>query len=824
MENIMNKLNQATVLGLFRLTGRNAARIAMICVCLSWLAGDARSQLAPQRVQIQFGARGFVPAINTTADQSDIESGAILKTDPDLEAVLETAERMRKDGNYRVATQLWQAVLQRSGDALYSSDGSTYFSLIQQVEAILAGLPAEGLAAYRVRADAEAKEIMAQASGPTDINALNKVVRQYFVSSLGDEAAYDLGCIYLDRYDFIGARRMFEKVVRQHPDPSMSLDDLYTRIALCQSFLGDVDSAKVSLAKAEEIRSGTEKAEMVRNSLGELASNDRAIRVGEDWQMRLGSPRRVGTMRGVPDEMMEGDLAAIWQFYFEPKDKYSRSVDINGAVLTGENASGESVLDTLISTEEKLIDAWRNKSWRPAGHLMIEEDRVYFKTGADLSVWSRKKIEEAAKTDMTLTKLDNSIQWRSVWRNAFQIDDATKMMETIRKNWGAYGRRSGQRNSPSSPHPTSKSEVQLFGDQIFQQMSIYNNVLYSIEGKSFDKQNSNRERNVAPQWNASYRRTRSNFLTAYDSTTGEVLWSLPKLAEENDPQAVEEEESPWLESGGFMAAPIGYGELVLAPVNNGGAISIYAIDPSQEGKTVWKSFLCDEPETGAVPWSAVNLSIDGSDLFVNCGMGVVFVLDPATGTVRFAKRYRRVGKPDEFQRRSGWTINRLNFSGWSSDIILPYGRQMICFSSDNDAIEAFDRNNGTMIWRSEMSPIGFKVDYILGIYNDMLYAAGNETIVAYDLQGEGRMIWGADQIFDGKQSLGRGVLTPKGIYMPVEDSIYHFDLAGDGGRAKILGKVHVDLGTNAPVGNLYSDGDRFWVHGANRLYALGRKQ
>jgi hypothetical protein len=123
-----------------------------------------------------------------------------------------------------------------------------------------------------------------------------------------------------------------------------------------------------------------------------------------------------------------------------------------------------------------------------------------------------------------------------------------------------------------------------------------------------------------------------------------------------------------------------------------------------------------------------------------------------------------------------------------------------------------------------MSPIGFKVDYVLGVYNDMLYAAGHETIVAYDLEGEGRMIWGADQLFDGKQSLGRGVLTPKGIYMPVEDSIYHFDLAGDKGKAKVLSRVQVDLGTEAPVGNLYTDGQRFWVHGANRLYALGPKE
>jgi len=155
-----------------------------------------------------------------------------------------------------------------------------------------------------------------------------------------------------------------------------------------------------------------------------------------------------------------------------------------------------------------------------------------------------------------------------------------------------------------------------------------------------------------------------------------------------------------------------------------------------------------------------------------------------------------------------------------------------------------------------MSPFeGKKLDYILGIYDDVLYAAGTESIVAYDLQG-GAMIWAcqhlppsspsegglaggggseaklkaeirraADSVFDdgedSKQSLGRGLVTPDGVYLPVEDTIYHFDLKGYQGIAKVIGRVHVDLGTLAPVGNLYSDGERFWVHGANRIYALG---
>ncbi len=799
-------------------------RISLLCVCVGcWLA-DATALAQPQRIQVinGFGGLAQPAAMGGESPQTvDPELGAVLKTDPDLEVSLETAERFRNDGNYRIAAQLWQAVLQRSGDALYSKDGITYFSLVQQVEQILSNLPPEGLAAYRVTADAEAKEILAEANDPNDITALNRIVRQYFVSSLGDDAAFRLGCIYLDRFDFIGARRMFEKIVNHYPDPSVEMDQVILRIALCQSYLGEIEAAKQSLEQARKLAGQTDKASMVSQTLGKLVRQNANSIVSSEWHMPLGNARRFGVMPGPPDDIMNADLVSVWQYYFEPGDSYNWS-DAQGRLLITDQQEIAAVATTMTATEEKLVSNWKQDQWRPAGHLLFDDHRVYFKSAADLTAWDVQKIDRLIANQPAETEFQDAISWRSIWRNAFEVDAATKMIQTIRNSWG------GSRNSTasSSGSPNSVAEVQLFGDRIQQQMSIHHGVLYSLEGKRFNERNPHKPRTISPQWNTSFRRTRSNFLTAYDAATGEVLWTLPRNSDDTSEEAEtvnETETSPWLEGGGFMSAPVGFGNLILIPVNSGGSISIYALDPAKEGQTIWKSFLCDEPESGAESWSPIDLTLDGSDLFVNCGMGVVFVLDPATGMVRFAKRYERVGTADEFRRRSGWTVNRLNFDGWSNDIIIPYGRQMICFSSDSQTIEAFDRNDGKMIWKSDLTPIGYKVDYLLGIYDGILYAAGRETIVAYELKGEGRMVWGAEQMFDGKSSMGRGLLTPKGIYMPVENSIYHFSLPGGDQNGKLLARVEVNFGTEAPVGNLYSDGKRFWVHGANRLYALAPK-
>ena len=806
-----------------------------------------KSCAAQVRIEVQRGGQGVIEvrqgiALGMGFESEDDEEiaeenkklaagGATLKTDPNLEILLEKANRRREDGNYRAATQMWQAVLERSGDALFSADEVIYLSLVNRVERIIATLPEEGLAIYRITADAEAKEILASAGDPNDLAALNQVVRRFFVSSVGDDAAFRLGCIYLDNYDFPGALRMFDKIVRYYPDPSVPLNEVHARIALCHSFMGNTEQANVSIATAKEV-DGSEFSsaiESIETSVGNISVDSSAADVSNEWAMQGGNLKRNGAMAALPKSAYSSDQEAVWQFYVPPRDsRYGSVADTIGVVLTGDESHGKTAKNTRNIIEKKLIESWTKNSWRPAGHLLFDQDRIYFKAPADIVAWDRKKIEDHIrdKSEKDVTGIDDFVAWRSVWRNAFQIDESSMMLQTIRRSWGAFNRRRGS-SKADFPYPNSFAEVQLFGDTIYQEMSFHDGILYAIEGKRFDDRNREALRSVQPQWNASVRRTRVNYLTAYDQKTGSMLWSVPqpetkKKNAETEEVDVEDFDEVTLKGAGFMAAPIGFGELVIAPVNMGGAIHLFAFD--RQGNTVWNAFLCDEPESGSVPWSPINLTLDGSDLFVNCGMGVIFVIDPTSGMVRFAKRYKREGEKDEFTRRNNWTNERLEFDGWSSDVIVPYGNQLICFCSDTKTIRAFDRNSGKVLWGSTMKPDGHQVDYIIGAYNDILYLGGKSTIIAIDLKGEGMLAWGSDDLFDGKTSHGRGMVTPNGVFVPVENAIYRFNLTNIGRDKQALDKFEVFLGTSAPVGNLYSDGNRIWVHGGNRVYALGPRE
>ena len=104
-----------------------------------------------QKGGIQIRGGQVIGFVNQRSQPGVTDSGASLKTDPDLEATLEKAERYREEKQFGIAAKLWQSVLESSGDALFSSDGKIYYSLAEQVEKIIASLPVEsGLASYRI--------------------------------------------------------------------------------------------------------------------------------------------------------------------------------------------------------------------------------------------------------------------------------------------------------------------------------------------------------------------------------------------------------------------------------------------------------------------------------------------------------------------------------------------------------------------------------------------------------------------------------------------------------------------------------------------------
>jgi outer membrane protein assembly factor BamB len=714
--------------------------------------------------------------------------GAALKTDPEQQRLLKRAEQCVADGRLDLAAVLWQRVLDEAGDTLMTRDGRTYTSLAEEVERMLSTADPLALKTYRIAADGEAQAILAKAAPDKEEEALGTVVRRYFLSASGDEAAFRLGCYALDRHDFVGASRLFTKVL-VHPDPTVPRGEVMLRLAVAAAHVGDAATAKAALEAIPQMpgpKPTNESIDLVDQDASEATKNAALVSAAsQNWHMTLGNPARSGRMKELPADATSKTLSELWTQEFSLM--LETTMNQNGmpgmAVMIRSGRARPNQQAQPVSRDQ-LITQWKQNKWNPTSQLLFDNGKVYVKTNEDIACYSA-----TGNSDKPI--------WRSVWLNQFEMDSMASHLIVMSN---AYGQQMG-----ASSRPRSLAEVMLFGDRIHQAMSIANGTIYSIEGKRVSKETGPAPTGPAGpravQWNVQPRRARSNFLAAYEAASGKAKWH----------RSASDEDKEGSQDVGFLAAPVPYGSLLLVPITDGGTIWLYGLD-SKDGSTVWKAYLCDEPANGCNPWSPVGVSVDGRDAYVLCGTGVVFAVDAVSGAVRWAVRYKRDEKLNNSMPNYNNMI-RKEPEGWDDDVIIPYGKDLIVLASDSNDMIWLDRRTGaTTNNGNKRTPSGFSSNYVLGTKGRRLYVAGRNIVRCFDLMNS-KLVWEKDI----EDSLGRGVLTEDAIYIPVKNSVLKLDLENKG---RELSQVGVQLTTEDPVGNLFSDGEKLWVAGAGRVYAM----
>jgi outer membrane protein assembly factor BamB len=731
----------------------------------------------------------------TDLSDKDYPGGAALKTDPEQQRLLKRAEQCVGDGRLDLAAVLWQRVLNEAGDTLMTRDGRTYTSLSDEVERTLAASDPRALATYRITADGEAQALLAQAEPDKEEEALAKVVHKYFLSSIGDEAAYKLACYALDRHDFVGASRLLTRILERHPDPSMPKSEILLRLAVASAHVGDSATATAAMQAIGQIpgpRPERQVLEQVEQYLT-LASQSSTLASAssQNWLMTLGNAARSGRMPSLPAEATSRTLSELWVQEQQMQVAQSNTPNQYGMpggvmfVRSGRVQRQQQNRGQAVSHDE-LVEQWREHKWMPTPMLLFDGGWVYVKSHEDLRCYSTGVANERPI-------------WWSLWVNRYTLDGMSSQVEMMMRNGGWQFQLNNNR-------PRGLAEVHLFGDRVHQQMSIANGLIYTIEGERMVRDPSStqaRPEAVRPfQWGVQPRRTRSNFLAAYETRSGKVRWH----------RAASDEDKEGSQDVGFLCAPVPLGNLLLTAVTDGGTIWLYGLN-SADGVTVWKSYLCDEPANGCKPWSTVGIAVDGREAYVACGAGVVFAVDAVSGTIRWAVRYERAEKGTSPQMQMWYgQQQRKDVSGWDDDVVIPVGRALAVMASDSDEIFALDRRSGSILWRSPRTPNGMQeASYCLGMSGRGLVVAGRNAVRRYDVPS-GKLVWDRE-IGD---SFGRGCLTDDAAYVPVKDSIVKLDLE----KGRELVQVGVALTTSDPVGNLYSDGEKLWVTGAGRVYAM----
>jgi cellulose synthase operon protein C len=155
-------------------------------------------------------------------------------------------------------------LLAGSADGWAPVEPDRYVGVREAVHRQIAALPAEGLTAYRARADSLAEEWLEQGTESRDELLLRRVADQAFCSSAGDDALWALGEIALERGDYQAARAAWQQIRREtagqaalaYPDSSIELADVRARLALVSIREGDFERAEQEVAELRSQHAG----------------------------------------------------------------------------------------------------------------------------------------------------------------------------------------------------------------------------------------------------------------------------------------------------------------------------------------------------------------------------------------------------------------------------------------------------------------------------------------------------------------------------------------------------------------------------------------
>ncbi len=709
-----------------------------------------------------------------------ITSGLTLDTDSDVDMLLDRAREYATEGRYRDASVLWQHVLdqkpgltdrepmQTAGTGAKS--GAVLRPVRDLVEMELASLPAEGLAEYRIAADAEARAVLAASQVGSDVDreleGLSEVVRRFFMSSLGDDAAYRLACIAMDEWDFISARRLLEKVTYAHPDPSMSRADLLLRLALVNAKAGDSAGAKLALKSLEEATSKSALPADLMAAVQRVVDAGVAVMAAtgpvKGWPMALGGATRDGVMAGLPGKVVDG--SALW--IDQPMGEFDFKVPelVGKAQMMGTPQQGSQ-------GRQEIVNRWAKGGWTPTAQVLLRDGKAFFKTHNELRWY-----------DLKTRKLEDTVAQPSI------------KLESGARIWAQnyyYGNQ-----QPDTP--TSTEEIAMFGDRIAKSMSLIGDTLYHLEGRMWMGGPNARimvwNRNKQSQLEVTER------LCAVDVTDAgkgnRVKWRYPAdEAAQSDLR--------------FLAPPVPTtGDQLIVPVMRNGELFLTGIDAAT-GKERWNTLLGMPPNDDSSRWATVGVAAVGSEIYVATGYGTILAVDADAGSILWASRYKRSEPAGQQNRNFMFGVRgSVNLPGWTEDVIIPRGDKLVLLPSDADQVICFSRLTGKQIWYSPRE----NATYALGVLNDSLYVAGQNVVRRYSIVS-GKL---EKEVTLKVESHARGALTPQGVYLPTQGEIIRLDPKS----LAIAGRLRVATNSQDPVGNLFCDGEHLVAAGLDRVYAL----
>ncbi len=342
---------------------------------------------------------------------------------------LEDFERFQRRGAWERALKSLYTIPDDQAKRFVDGDKGFIIPVERRRRSILAAMAPAGQAACRLFYDAEAKKLLDEAEGASELKNLERVYSAYFITTVGDNAADRLGDLYFEQGRFDRAADCWLSVLRERPDTDLSPALLAVKAALALDRAGrrsEFEQVRAELAdryRDERVTIGNKTgpaAETLRRLLGaeEAASEaaahpdppgpDLAREVDPAWRLRIADSIEAGMTPMEMGQWRSNMLSAAVPV-----------VAVDGAHLYVNYLSHILALDL---DGGKLL--WRTGSFhnlellamQPAGQMLDPSRFAILASGE--SVWTLardvKDPNQMASYQLTCRRADNGeVVWKS---------------------------------------------------------------------------------------------------------------------------------------------------------------------------------------------------------------------------------------------------------------------------------------------------------------------------------------------------------------------------------------------------------------------------
>ncbi|MCC5829931.1 MAG: PQQ-binding-like beta-propeller repeat protein [Phycisphaeraceae bacterium] len=747
---------------------------------------------------------GVLTAVPVTAwadseAMEDERSRRGLDHDLDVDTWLRNLDRFLRGDEYDLAAMTVQQILDRAFEQrslVIPSEDGRFVPVADLVEQrILAN--ARLRRAYTLAADREARSLWARTDRASEADRraiLEEIVARYFLSSEGDRAAFELGCMLLDERNFRMARRLLMQASR-HPNPSLDAGMIDRRLAAVHAFLGEEQELAAALERLRRTEQAFKPA--IIDQLREISDREASLatspRVIRDRSAALGDiSRRAVAMPLGGSAGQSPSWASLWT-----TDDF---IGVAAPLWLLPNMRQFTTFEEVrnrTSQPHEITRRWRQHQWIPTSQLFFDEDTVYFRTHHFINPLRPGSKQVPA---LVAVKIETGeLKWFIEATPPPTITAAAQVSPMMTRI----------NHILSSRIPTSAEEQLLFDDSIAQQITLDDGVIYAVEGHEW----AVGLRVPETQFGVTSQLLIGHRLISVDARTGRLRWRI----------AADRHSGPEATPTNFLSAPMRIGENLLVVAEIHQTIYLIALDDRPDTVTrglgereLWRRHIVSSHQMIGRINRTVGMASDSGELFIATGRGIVTAVSSLDGRTLWTTAYRADNTSMRDSERQMMVMGGRNPPpyGFAEDTVIPVGDYVVVLPSDAAAIHLFDRTTGRLLDHRAVAGL----TYAIGAADQGVILGGPGRAARYDVGGGRiRQIW--TRAINGKSA--RGAITGDAIYIPSDVTIFQLD-PKDGLTLNDMPIAESHAGPNGgfPVGNLFASDDGMLVYQPGRISRL----